>query len=249
MTGLLVSVRNVAEARAALRGGADLIDVKEPHHGSLGAAWPQIWQEIRAAMPANVPLSAALGELLDDSAERMSSTAEQLAGYQFAKIGLAGCRQLADWKTRWRRVLAGLPLSTAPVAVIYADWNSAGAPAPEEVLRAAQEAHCAAVLIDTYAKDRGGLIAHLTRDELAELMHAARKSRFKIVLAGSLTLSLARDLLPLAPDFFAVRGAVCRGGRTGIVDEALVAAFAKYAFVKPMRNNQPRSLPKASGTA
>ena len=37
MTGLLVSVRDAAEAEAALRGGATLIDVKEPRHGSLGS--------------------------------------------------------------------------------------------------------------------------------------------------------------------------------------------------------------------
>jgi uncharacterized protein (UPF0264 family) len=38
MTGLLVSVRDAAEAADALAGGADLIDVKEPNAGSLGAA-------------------------------------------------------------------------------------------------------------------------------------------------------------------------------------------------------------------
>ena len=36
--GLLVSVRSAAEALAALAGGADVIDVKEPNQGSLGAA-------------------------------------------------------------------------------------------------------------------------------------------------------------------------------------------------------------------
>jgi uncharacterized protein (UPF0264 family) len=35
---LLVSVRNAEEARAALRGGADVIDVKEPDNGPLGMA-------------------------------------------------------------------------------------------------------------------------------------------------------------------------------------------------------------------
>ena len=35
---LLVSVRSAEEARAALEGGAALIDVKEPSRGSLGSA-------------------------------------------------------------------------------------------------------------------------------------------------------------------------------------------------------------------
>ena len=33
---LLVSVAGPAEARAALRGGADVIDAKDPRHGTLG---------------------------------------------------------------------------------------------------------------------------------------------------------------------------------------------------------------------
>jgi uncharacterized protein (UPF0264 family) len=35
---LLVSVANAAEARTALEGDADIIDVKDPSRGSLGMA-------------------------------------------------------------------------------------------------------------------------------------------------------------------------------------------------------------------
>ncbi len=42
MTRLLVSVRSAAEAEIALSAGADLIDVKEPSRGSLGAADPAV---------------------------------------------------------------------------------------------------------------------------------------------------------------------------------------------------------------
>lgn len=65
MAGLLVSVRNAKEAMAALVGGADLIDVKEPLAGSLGAATPKTWQEIGEVVGGEKPLSAALGELHD----------------------------------------------------------------------------------------------------------------------------------------------------------------------------------------
>lgn len=34
---LLVSVRDAAEAEAAIRAGADLIDAKDPENGALGA--------------------------------------------------------------------------------------------------------------------------------------------------------------------------------------------------------------------
>ncbi|HOV52694.1 MAG TPA: (5-formylfuran-3-yl)methyl phosphate synthase, partial [Methanothrix sp.] len=37
---LLVSPMNVTEARSALLGGADILDVKNPKEGSLGANFP-----------------------------------------------------------------------------------------------------------------------------------------------------------------------------------------------------------------
>ena len=63
MTGLLVSVRSAAEARAALLGGADLIDVKEPLRGSLGAADADRLREISEVVSGQLTLSAAWGEL------------------------------------------------------------------------------------------------------------------------------------------------------------------------------------------
>ena len=71
---LLVSVRNAEEAVSAIRGGADIIDVKEPAHGSLGRASLEsltaVAKCLRDAMADTgraladpVPLSIALGEV------------------------------------------------------------------------------------------------------------------------------------------------------------------------------------------
>ena len=49
---LLVSVADAAEARAALAGGADIIDAKEPRHGALGAVAPDVLRAIRNAVGA-----------------------------------------------------------------------------------------------------------------------------------------------------------------------------------------------------
>ncbi len=69
MPQLLVSVRNAAEAIAAVEGGADIIDVKEPNRGSLGCAAPAVIREIGAVVRGSLfsqrPLSVALGELTE----------------------------------------------------------------------------------------------------------------------------------------------------------------------------------------
>lgn len=227
MTGLLVSVRNASEALAAVRGGAALIDVKEPLHGSLGAADPEVWQQVREALPPHVPCSAALGELKDVTSLQVAQWRSSLSGYRFAKLGLSGCREMSDWQSRWLDTMQDLPLETGRVAVVYADWVSAGAPSPDEVLQTARKSSCAALLVDTFDKMRGSLTAHLSHQELQRLHFAAREAGLKTVLAGSLTLALASELLPLGVDFLAVRGAVCRGDRTGEVDERLVAELVE----------------------
>src|SRR5262245_26134710 len=70
---LLVSVRDVAEARAALTGGADIIDIKEPRRGPLGMAKPAVMAEIVAGVGGRAPVSAALGELHEWTSEAGSS--------------------------------------------------------------------------------------------------------------------------------------------------------------------------------
>lgn len=64
-TSLLVSVRNVAEARAAYEGGAAVIDIKEPRAGALGAASGSTIAEIVAFIDGRRPVTAALGELAE----------------------------------------------------------------------------------------------------------------------------------------------------------------------------------------
>src|SRR4051794_20645147 len=95
--GLLVSVRDAAEAAAALRGGADVIDVKEPRRGPLGRADDATVAAVVAAVAGRRPVSAALGELADAGA-----AAPAVPGLAFVKWGLAGAAAV-DWGDRLER--------------------------------------------------------------------------------------------------------------------------------------------------
>src|SRR5262245_30687842 len=96
MPGLLVSVRDAAEAAIALAGGAALIDVKDPDRGSLGAAPAATVADVLDAVNGRAPVSAALGELADWPGAPGPPHIDRLA---FVKWGLAGCRD-QDWLTR-----------------------------------------------------------------------------------------------------------------------------------------------------
>lgn len=224
MTGLLVSVRSAAEAELALAGGADLIDVKEPRRGSLGAAEPAVWEEVRLVVASRAPTSAALGELLSDF---QADHLPQAAGMNFAKVGLAGCSAVADWPARWLRAMQGLPRGVRPVAVAYADWQRAAAPAPDDVLQLAARGGAPYLLLDTFDKAAGNLLAHLSLDQLAALSRRAARSAVRLVLAGSLDAAAMEILLPLEPAYLAVRGAACSGDRTQAIEAPRVKRLAE----------------------
>ncbi len=221
MTRLLVSVRSASEAEAALRGGAALIDVKEPAHGSLGRASDQTIAEVVRFVASRCPVSAALGELFQ--ARRFPAVNFYSPAY--VKWGLAGYEE--DGERSWRHDLPDalrqlgerLP-SCRAVAVSYADWQWAHAPTPEEVCSFAVENPAGAFLLDTWQKDGSTLLDWLPGEQIARLTERCRTAGVPVALAGSLGLAEIRTLLPLQPDWFAVRGSVCRDRQRGaVIDE------------------------------
>lgn len=220
MTRLLVSVRSLDEAIDAVEAGADLIDLKEPAAGSLGRVPTAVAHEVAKRLGRQAPVSMALGELaeLGEATELASSAGagefyDIPLGVSFVKLGLAGCATNSGWAGRWAAVVDRLPATCAPVAVIYADWQTARAPSPDTVLATARSIGCRALLIDTFAKSGGALFDYLQPSQLSVLLTAARMQGLVTVLAGSLTATTAPLLLPLRPDYLAVRGAVCDGSR------------------------------------
>lgn len=227
MTRLLVSVRNADEARLALAAGVDLIDVKAPEGGSLGFAGWRAIGDVLEAVGERAPVSAALGELAEFD---LSGLSEMPDGLAYVKAGLSGEASRWDWRARLGRLRDRLPTAAKLVAVAYAD-RTAKAPAAPEVLAAAEELGCAAALVDTFDKSRGPLTAHWSPGEIADWIGGARSAGMLSVVAGSLAIDGIGDLLPLGPDYVAVRGAVCQAGRTSAIDamklERLVATLGR----------------------
>jgi (5-formylfuran-3-yl)methyl phosphate synthase len=222
MTQLLVSVRSVAEAAAALAGGAAVIDVKEPTNGSLGRADAGTTADVIRFVAGRRPVSAALGELTEDAAPN-------IAGLKYVKWGLAGCNGL-NWRYELaaaRHRLRQMPDYGAPVAAAYVDWERANAPPPQEVAAFAVEQRWPVVLLDTWKKDGASLFDWLAPSCVADLSRRCQADGVRVALAGSLGfdhLELVRDL---HPDWLAVRGAVCRSGwRNGIIDPKRIRRLA-----------------------
>ena len=225
MPRLLVSVRDAAEARAAVSGGADIVDVKEPARGALGAADPAVWAAVLRVCEGRADVSVALGEAADVPTGPAAPAVP--AGVRWAKLGPAGLAA-PPFGDGWREELTAARALRAGsghgwAAVAYADHAAAQAPPPAALLAAADG--CDAFLLDTFAKDGRGLFDRLTEEEVTRLCRDARAAGLTVALAGSLALRDIPRAVGCGADVIAVRGAACDGSRTGRVCEGKVAAL------------------------
>ena len=237
---LLVSVRSAAEASAAVEGGADLVDVKEPSRGSLGRADDAAVAAVLRAVGGRKPVSAAWGELRDHLA--CPQRTRGFGGLCYVKWGLARCGGTTDWPSMLDAAAGQLPAGCRPVAVAYADWQRAAAPKPRALCEFVCAKRWGAFLLDTWQKDGKTLLDFLAPSDIQLLVERCRDAGLPVALAGSLGRREIELLLPVAPDWFAVRGAACRNeDRNGPIDgervRDLVALLRNVGCVERTRSH------------
>jgi uncharacterized protein (UPF0264 family) len=221
--GLLVSVRAAAEASDALAGGAAIIDVKEPARGPLGPANADAAAAVAATIGSAAAWTLACGELAAGDAAAWAVRACVAVGAlpAAAKAGPAGL-SLREWRRAFTAFAAGLPAGVESVAVAYADWQRTAAPDPHAVITAAAGIGCRTLLLDTGDKSGPGLFGSAGSATVAGWITAAHAAGMAVAAAGRLTLEEIAQARGIGADVVAVRGAVCRGGRSGVVDRNLV---------------------------
>jgi (5-formylfuran-3-yl)methyl phosphate synthase len=252
--GLLVSVRDAAEAEAALAGGAAIIDVKDPAGGSLGAASASAVAGVAATVGERVPWTVAAGELRDEIARPgtihrwLAAIAAEAgrtarAAPAAVKVGLAGLGGSA-WQRAFHDVMDVLPAATARVAVAYADWQRVGAPHPLDIVAVARESS-GVLLIDTADKSGPDLLQACPWADLEAWVAAARNAGMAVALAGRLRMDSIPGVGRLRPDVVALRSAVCLNHRLGPVDATLVrrAVAAVGLLEKPSDGTARTSRP------
>jgi (5-formylfuran-3-yl)methyl phosphate synthase len=227
---LLVSVRGPVEARAAVAGGADVIDAKDPDRGALGAVRPDRLAAIRRVVGAARPVSAALGDARDDAA--VAAAAAAVSGVAFVKLGFGGVTSEARARSLARAARRGAGAETALVLVAYADWPRAASLAPDRLLAVAAETGAAGLLLDTAWKDVP-LFALASPAAVASWVAAVRAAGLFAALAGSLSGRDFATARAVGAELVGVRGAACLGGRSGRVSRARVAALQGLVRAAP----------------
>jgi len=218
---LLVSVRSVDEVEAALTGGADLIDVKEPAKGPLAPAEAEVVGAVITRVKGRTPVSAALGEWSPNAITDAHWHLELKLNY--VKWGLAGYSPRPGWGEDLLDTRRELPVGMEMVAVAYADWERAKSVPPAELVRFAKRFRFKAFLLDTWGKDSKSLLDFLSPAEVAELVESLRRVEITVAIGGSLRPEHIKQLKSAAPDYYAVRSSVCAAGkRDGVIDAARV---------------------------
>lgn len=228
---LLVSILGADEVSEAISGGADIIDVKNPKEGSLGAAPPWIVREVLAAVGSRTETSCAIGDLpnLPGTASLAAAGAAALSP-TYVKLGLLGTHSDDQANTLLAdvvRATRSVSTSVKVVACSYADWKLVGCVCPLHLPQIASSAHADGVLIDTINKDGRSLLDFLSLPDLTQFVRDARRSGLMSALAGSLRESQAPSIASCDPDVVAIRTAACsRGDRTsGKASAARIRAF------------------------
>ncbi|MFN0199095.1 MAG: (5-formylfuran-3-yl)methyl phosphate synthase [Planctomycetaceae bacterium] len=248
---LLVSVRDAAEVSAAIAGGCDIIDVKDPSRGSLGMADAATWQAVADEMQrleSRLERSIALGEISDslriDSAVPIVDEPVRIPnGWTYAKLGIAGLGCRSDWpvivgesRIRWSSYS---PMNCGWILVVYADCIPAGSPSisalHDELPAMLECGQWAGVLIDTFSKDGRTLLDCVDVTQLNSLAEIVRQACQLWCVAGSLRADCLPDVLQSQPDVIGIRTAGCRNQRREqSIDEHAVRAF-KDAMKNPIR--------------
>lgn len=221
--GLLASVNSLDEALAALDIGVDIIDLKQPAQGALGALPIADVTEIVRAISGRCPVSATIGDLplqpdtVFNAVKAMSTT-----GVDYIKIGFfAG----GDWQATLDRLSTLTAQGHQLIAVLLADAEPDRTP-----LSALKTAGFKGAMLDTQNKQRGALTQIMPFSTIAAFVADAKQQNLLCGLAGALRLNDIATLLPLQANYLGFRGALCeQHQRTARLDPAAIRAV-KHAL-------------------
>lgn len=215
MTLMLASVTNPAEAEAVWAGGADIIDLKDPTKGALGALDVRVVADIVRAVAKRKPVSAAAGDAFAAPEAAVDAVTTMIAtGVDYVKVGFSSDQAGA----RCIRALASMTGDVKLVGVLFADRE------PDlDLLRLMAKQGFIGAMLDTAAKGDGRLLDHMDVAALVQFVDQCRANGLMAGLAGSLEPPDVPRLLPLRPNYLGFRGSLCHGrSRNGSIDPASV---------------------------
>lgn len=213
MTGMLASVCNLDETKLVQDVGVDIIDLKNPSEGALGALDFTVIEEIATYVNGITPLSATIGNLpfqahvIEPVIRRMAGT-----GVDIIKVGLFGeIDQAAELQLLSRLSRQGVRI----VLVLFAEKYQ-----QDYDFENLASTGITGVMLDTMDKHSGSLRYKMTESSLQQFVSSAKFHELLCGLAGSLCAADIAPLLALHPDYLGFRGGLCQHSeRINVLDK------------------------------
>jgi uncharacterized protein (UPF0264 family) len=202
MTQLLVSVTDTREALIAADAGADIIDIKNPQTGALGALPLAEIEQIVQAVNGRKLTSATIGDKAMEAESIMYDIAHTVAtGVDIVKVGFFG----SEHHNACIRALRGIiQQEVRVVAVLFADEAY-----DFDLLPELERSGFYGVMLDTVKKDGSSLLDYISLKDLRCFVESAKFYKLQSGLAGSLKQEHVPVLAALNPDYLGFRGALC----------------------------------------
>ena len=223
---LLISPINPEEAIAAYEGGADIIDVKNPKEGSLGANFPWVISSVKEAIKSGKPISATIGDFnFKPGTASLAALGAAVAGANYIKVGLYDVQteeQALEMLTNINRSVKDYNPDLKVVASGYSDYERINSIDPQLLPAIGAKAGVDVVMVDTGIKDGRSTFEFMDEEALTKFTAAIREVGLLSALAGTLKFEDLPALRRIDPDIIGVRGMVCGGDRSSVIKAELV---------------------------
>ncbi len=240
MTGMLASVSSIAEAEIVLDTGVDIVDIKNPHEGALGALDTRTVKEIVRSVDGRMPTSATIGDINSDDPNLLKLIVNMAdTGVDIVKVGLFE-KEPSEYFVSVISEAANNKINL--VVVLFAE-NYAG----NVVMTPLMQSGIVGIMLDTKEKIGKNLRSLLNDTELQQFVDIAREFKLLTGLAGSLRFVDIEPLLELNPDYLGFRGALCSEyDRIGTINSEQVEKIRNQIPVSEYINYDNRVYREAS---
>ena len=210
---LMVSVQNLPEALQALKGGADIVDVKNLQEALVGSAHPTVVKQVRDAVPGSEHASVTLGVVPNQSGTvAMAAYTAGVLDATSVKVGFMKSQYDEAVEILLDAKKALEAFNTKLIGSLFADnllYDGLDARYMNQLAKAGQ---CDGWLIDTLTKDGRNLFDFVPEAELKDMVMEGKEAGMSTALSGHLKLDDLDELARVNPDIVGVRGAVCSKG-------------------------------------
>ena len=231
---VLISIRSIEELHACIEGGADIIDLKNPDEGSLGAAAPWFIKEVKKRAN-NYPISAAIGDMPNlPGTAALAAVGAALSGADYIKVGLYGTHTTQECIKMMSDVVRAVKENNPEIIIVgagFADAERYGGINPMKIPSIIKSAGADIAMLDTQNKNGKNLFDFLRIDELKHFVDESHSLGLKAALAGSLRAEHLNIIYNLGTDVTGFRSAACSKNdrKTGMITTKRVLKLMNIA--------------------